>query len=98
MTPRRRTEAFYGQPFFRLVSKMSAEQGLSLDELAQRASIRHRRLDRCALGTAEPLITDIFAAAKVLDVSPIWLFNKVLTEGTALRASRMRSNTSVART
>jgi transcriptional regulator with XRE-family HTH domain len=76
----------------RIVSKIATEKGLTLDDLAARATVPPYRLHRCERGTAEPWITDIFLVAKALEVSPLWLFNKVLVDGNAVRSARMRSH------
>jgi transcriptional regulator with XRE-family HTH domain len=87
------SETFYSRPFIRIALKIAAERGLTLDDLAARTAIRRGRLARYERGTAEPWIDDIFLVAKALDVSPIWFFSKILAEGHAARAARMRSGT-----
>jgi len=84
----------YAKPFIRIVTKLAAAKGLSLDDLAQRADIRRSRMTRYERSTREPLIADIFNVAEVLGVSPLWLFKKVLTEGDAARAAALRSRRS----
>jgi transcriptional regulator with XRE-family HTH domain len=41
-------------------------------------------------GAVEPWISDVFSVAKALDVSPIWFFEQILSEGKAARAAQMR--------
>ncbi len=96
MSGRARSETFYSRPFVRLASKIAAEKGLTMDELVARAQIRESRMTRYERGTVEPWISDVFSVAKALDVSPIWFFGQILTEGKAARAARMRESAATA--
>jgi transcriptional regulator with XRE-family HTH domain len=93
VSARARSETYYSRPFIRLACKIAAERGLTFDDLAARTAIRPGRLARYRRGTAEPWIDDIFRVAKALDISPIWFFDKILSEGNAARAARKRSGT-----
>jgi transcriptional regulator with XRE-family HTH domain len=61
-----------------------------MDDLAVQAQIRRGRMTRYERGTVEPWISDVFAVAKALDVSPIWFFGQILAEGKAARAAQKR--------
>lgn len=88
MSGRAQPETFYSRPFIRLASKIAAAKGLTMDDLAVQAQIRRGRMTRYERGTVEPWISDVFAVAKALDVSPIWFFGQILAEGKAAGISR----------
>jgi len=90
MTRQQHGDIFYSAPFIRMITKLCAGKNLTLDELAVRAGVRRCRLARCERGIAEPHIEDVLSVAKALEVSPLWLFNKVLADGNAARAIRRR--------
>lgn len=90
MSGRAQPETFYSRPFIRLASKIAAAKGLTMDDLAVQAQIRRGRMTRYERGTVEPWISDVFAVAKALDVSPIWFFGQILAEGKAARAAQER--------